>query len=214
MDRLTPNLALKEIAMPITWYYALQQRRTLLLLLVINIVGTVYGYYWYGLQLSKTPLIFKLFVPDSPTASLFFCVVLFAFLVKKNAPLIEALAVTSMFKYGIWAVGMNIASGFAGFELTFPSYMLIVSHACMAIEGMLYIPFYRMKLWHLVVAGIILLHNDIIDYVFGMMPRYDPLENYQHVVGYLTFWLSVLTILVIYFLCIKRQHNDSTRSGN
>lgn len=194
--------------MPITWYYVLQQRRTLLLLLVVNIVGTAYGYYWYGLQLSETPLIFKPFVPDSPTASLFFCVVLFAFFVKKHVPLIEALAVTSLFKYGVWAVGMNIASGFTGFELTLPSYILIVSHACMAIEGMLYIPFYSIKLWHLVVAGIILLHNDIIDYVFGMMPRYDPLENHYHIVGYLTFWLSVLTILLIYVLCIKRRRND------
>ncbi|GGE38887.1 membrane protein [Pullulanibacillus camelliae] len=191
--------------MSAVWYYFLQQRNVMLVLLIINTVGTIYGYYWYGVQLAETPPIFLPFVPDSPTASLFFCVVLFAFLIKKRAPLIEALAVTSLFKYGIWAVGMNIASGFTGFELTFPNYMLIVSHACMAIEGLLYIPFYRIKMWHLVVAGVILLHNDIIDYVFGMMPRYDPLANYQHVIGYLTFWLSVLTIFLVYFLCIKRQ---------
>ncbi|MFP3472625.1 DUF1405 domain-containing protein, partial [Micrococcus sp. SIMBA_144] len=65
------------------------------------------GYYWYGWQLADTEPIFLLFVPDSPTASLFFCFVLLAFLFKKNWPLMEGLAAVTLFKYGIWAVVMN-----------------------------------------------------------------------------------------------------------
>ncbi|MFC4617791.1 DUF1405 domain-containing protein [Camelliibacillus cellulosilyticus] len=175
------------------------------LLFTVNLLGTLYGYYWYKDQLAATPSYFLPFVPDSPTASLFFCIVLWFFLLDKHAPLFEALAVTSLFKYGVWAVGMNIASGFTGYHLEFGNYMLIVSHACMAIEGLLYTPFFRLKPWHLAVAAIWLLHNEIIDYVFDMMPQYPPLEPYKHLIGYLTFWLSILTIALIYFICFRKN---------
>lgn len=62
------------------WIYPLLANRSFMtLLLIINIVGTIYGYYWYGWQLKETPAIFLPFVPDSPTASLFFVLVLVAF---------------------------------------------------------------------------------------------------------------------------------------
>ena len=40
-------------------------------------------YYWYGSQLENTPAIFLAFVPDSPTASLFFVFVLLGVYLKK-----------------------------------------------------------------------------------------------------------------------------------
>ena len=70
--------------------------------------------------------------------------------------------------------------------------MLIVSHVGMAIQGLLYAPYYRIKLRHLTVAGIVLLHNEIIDYVFGMMPIYGSLNSYMNEIGYFTFWLSII----------------------
>jgi uncharacterized membrane protein YpjA len=84
----------------VKWIYPLLANRSfLLLLLIINIAGTVYGYVWYGWQLKETPAIFLIFVPDSPTASLFFVFVVAAFLFKKNWPLMEALAIVTLFKY-------------------------------------------------------------------------------------------------------------------
>ena len=58
--------------------------------------------------------------------------------------------------------------------------MLIASHLGMAIQGILYSPFYRIKLWHLIFAAIWTIHNDIIDYVFEMMPRYGDLMQYMN----------------------------------
>ncbi len=54
------------------WQYTLYQRSWLMMLLICNILGMIYGYIWYGEQLSHTPWQFKIFVPDSPTATLFF----------------------------------------------------------------------------------------------------------------------------------------------
>lgn len=177
----------------------------LILLFIINLFGTIYGYVWYKSQLAITPFIFLPFVPDSPTASLFFTIFLLFFIFNRNVPYIEALAVTSLFKYGVWAVAMNLFTLYVEQTLPWQGYMLIASHAAMAIQGLLYIPFYQIKLRHLAVASIVILHNDIIDYVFGMMPIYSSLTDYMQSIGYFTFWLSISTIFITYYL-LKKYH--------
>lgn len=179
----------------------------LICLFLINLGGTIYGYIWYASQLKITPFIFLPFVPDSPTASLFFTIFLLFFIFGRNLPYIEALAVTSLFKYGVWAVAMNLFTLFVEGGLVWQGYMLIASHAAMAIQGILYIPYYKIKLKHLTVAGIVLLHNEIIDYVFGMMPIYSSLSQYSDEIGYFTFWLSVFTMVLTYKLLEKRNRH-------
>lgn len=185
--------------------YILLDKRFLLFLFLVNLFGTIYGYMWYESQLAITPAVFLLFVPDSPTASLFFTIFLLFFLFNKSTPYIEALALTSLFKYGIWAVVMNILTLVIEGSLSWQGYMLIASHAAMAIQGLLYIPYYTIRLKHLVIASIWIVHNDIIDYVFGMMPIYSSLLTYMNEIGYFTFWLSVATILLAYRLTIHKK---------
>ncbi|MEH7109325.1 DUF1405 domain-containing protein [Bacillus sp. JJ1764] len=186
------------------WLYPILANRSILkLLLVINIAGTIYGYYWYGWQLKNTPTLFLPFVPDSPTASLFFCLALVAFLWGKNWPIIEALAIVTLFKYGIWAVVMNLFVMVVQGGLEWQGYMLIFSHFAMAVEGVLYAPFYRIKWWHLIVTAIWTLHNDIIDYVFFMMPSYQMLNKYIPEIGYFTFWLSIASIGIAYYFALR-----------
>ncbi|WP_339185233.1 DUF1405 domain-containing protein [Oceanobacillus sp. FSL W7-1293] len=186
--------------------YILLDKKFLILLFIINFLGTIYGYYWYGGQLEITPLIFIPFVPDSPTASLFFTIFLLFFIFGKNIPYIEALAIVSLFKYGVWAVVMNLLTVAVGKDIGPAGYMLIASHLGMAIQGLLYAPYYKIKLRHLTLAGIIVLHNDIIDYVFGQMPIYSDLTTYMNEIGYFTFWLSIASLLLAYYLTIhKRQ---------
>jgi uncharacterized membrane protein YpjA len=184
-------------------YPLLGNKSVLWLLFWVNVVGTAYGYYWYKWQLVDTPPEFLLFVPDSPTASLFFVFVLAAFIMGRNWPLMEALAIVSLFKYGIWAVVMNLLVFLVSGELDLIGLMLMGSHFAMAVEGVLYAPFYRMKAWHLVVAAIVVLHKEIIDYVFMMMPRYHSLDLYMSQIGYFTFWLSILSIGVAYYFSLR-----------
>lgn len=183
----------------------LLNRQFLIILFIINLLGTIYGYIWYQSQLKITPTIFLPFVPDSPTASLFFTIFLLFFIFNKNVPYIEALAVTTLFKYGVWAVVMNIFTLIVDGSLDWQGYMLIASHGAMALQGLLYVPYYKIKLKHLTLAGIVLLHNEIIDYVFGMMPIYSSLTDYMKEIGYFTFWLSIFTIILTYQLTIKNK---------
>ncbi|WP_026700937.1 lipoprotein heptaprenylglyceryl N-acetyltransferase LhaT [Salibacterium aidingense] len=175
-------------------------------LLIVNILGTIYGYWWYKVQLEQTPPLFYVFVPDSPTASLFFCFVLIFFLFRKNCGLLEALAGVTLIKYGLWAVVMNIAGGAAGDTLHWTNYMLIVSHFGMAVQGILFTPYYRIKPWHLTAAAVWTVHNDIIDYVYGMFPwvSHAISDQIMHI-GYFTFWLSMLSVLLIYLFNVRRR---------
>ncbi|MCP6681279.1 DUF1405 domain-containing protein [Bacillus nakamurai] len=185
--------------------YILGQRGMLRLVLAVNFIGTVYGYYWYMPQLMDTPARFLIFVPDSPTATFFFLFVLLAFLMKRNAPLFEALALVTLVKYGLWAVGMNVFVLIEMGQVSWEGYMLIASHFAMAVQGVLYSPYFRFRLWHLAAAAVWTLHNDAIDYLFGMMPRYSMLSAYTHEIGYATFWLSIFSLGLAYFLVIFKK---------
>lgn len=189
-------------------HFLLTDRFFLFLLLIVNGIGTIYGYIWYGYQLAETPPIFLPFVPDSPTASLFFLFVLVAFIRKKNWPLMEALALITLFKYGVWAVVMNILTLIVSGNLPWEGYMLIASHFAMAVQGLLYAPYYRIKIKHLMIAGIWTLHNDVIDYIFFMYPRYSSLDEYVPQIGYFTFWLSVVSIGVAYYFGVRIQRKS------
>jgi len=185
-------------------YGYLGNRYFLRLLFVVNLFGTLYGYYWYNHQLTTTPAVFLPFVPDSPTATLFFVFVLAAFLLGKSWGLVEALALMTLFKYGIWAVVMNLLVLLTSGTLDGIGYMLMASHFAMAVQGLLYAPFYRIKPWHFAVAAIWTLHNDIIDYVFKMMPTYSDLTIYMNEIGYFTFWLSIVSIFICYYLGVRK----------
>ncbi len=190
--------------------FILMNRTFVVLLLIINILGTIYGYIWYGWQLEITPTIFIPFVPDSPTASLFFAIVLIGFLMGKHFKYIQALAMLTLFKYGVWAVVMNVLTFIELSEVTPSGLMLLVSHGAMAIQGLLYSSYYRIEMKHLIVAAIWTLHNDVIDYVYGMMPIYHQLTDSMNHVGYFTFWLSILSIWLVYRYGMKSPRSKMT----
>ncbi|MGB2994102.1 MAG: DUF1405 domain-containing protein [Paenisporosarcina sp.] len=166
------------------------------ILLVVNTLGTIYGYIWYMWQLEITEPIFLIFVPDSPTASLFFSIALFGWLINRHFKLIEALALITLVKYGLWAVVMNIWTQFESGPIGFVGWMLVVSHFAMAVQALLYIPMYKFKWIHILIAAIWTLHNDVIDYVFGQMPIYRSLSEHTQTIGYFTFWLSIACIVI------------------
>ncbi|MDI2589106.1 DUF1405 domain-containing protein [Psychrobacillus sp. NEAU-3TGS] len=179
------------------------------LLFIVNLLGTIYGYIWYESQLSVTEPKFLLFVPDSPTASLFFTIALLGWLMKKNWKLIEALAIITLVKYGVWAVVMNIWTYMETGSIGWMGWMLVVSHFAMALQAILYIPFYRFTFVHIFIAAVWTLHNDVIDYVFGQMPVYRSLSEYASQIGYFTFWLSIACISIAIVVYQKRSKRIS-----
>lgn len=174
-------------------------------LFLVNLLGTIYGYIWYMPQLKQTDAIFLPFVPDSPTASLFFTLAVFGLFLGRQWGLMQALAVMTLFKYGIWAVVMNILTLVVTGELSWLGWMLVASHFGMAVQGLLYAPFFRVKPIHLIIASVWTVHNEIIDYVYMQYPVYSQLHLYIQEIGYFTFWLSMLSIFVTWWVCVRSK---------
>lgn len=172
----------------------------LVLLFLVNLGGTIYGYIWYGWQLAITDPIFLIFVPDSPTASLFFTIVLGLWLFGKHNSLIEALAFITLIKYGLWAVVMNLLTLWQTGDIGWVGWMLVASHFAMALQAILYIDHYRFGWLSVAIAAVWTLHNDVIDYVFGQMPIYSSLSEFSAQIGYFTFWLSIACISFALFV--------------
>lgn len=187
-------------------WYLINHRAFLTLLLVVNALGTIYGYYWYKGQLAVTEPIYYLFVPDSPTASLFFCFAVLGWLLGKHFKLMEVLALVTLIKYGLWAVVMNLLTFAETGELGATGWMLVASHFLMAVQAVLYLPNYRFTKWHVIVAAIWTLHNDVIDYLFGQMPFYRVINDYPSQIGYFTFWLSIACIMLAFTESYKREY--------
>ena len=185
--------------------FLLSNRSFMWTLFLINLLGTIYGYIWYMPQLKQTAPIFLPFVPDSPTASLFFTIALFGLLLGRHWGFIQALAVVTLFKYGIWAVVMNILTLVVTGNLSWLGWMLVASHLGMAVQGLLYAPFFRVKPIHLILASVWTVHNEIIDYVYMQYPVYSQLHLYIQEIGYFTFWLSVLSILITWWMCVRTK---------
>ncbi|UQZ32385.1 DUF1405 domain-containing protein [Paenibacillus sp. PK3_47] len=157
-----------------------KHRGVIWLLFVVNLLGTVYGYIWYGNQLEYTaanyPAWLLPFVPDSPTASLFFTAALLLLLFPPKSlqgtlfrELIEALAVLTSVKYGIWAVSIIFAGGYQGDTIGWKDWMLVASHLGMAVEALIYARFFSFRRM-LPVALLWTLANDMIDYSAGIYP--------------------------------------------
>jgi uncharacterized membrane protein YpjA len=146
--------------------------------------------------------VLDIFVPDSPTASGFFTLVLFTYLCSRRSPLLEAFSSITLFKYGVWAVTMIILGGLVDphpfFQaITWEQWMLVVSHTGMAVEAVVYAPFYTYGRYEIYAAGAWTLLNDVMDYGFDTHPWLTPyLDPYMGLIGGFTFLLSCTTLIL------------------
>lgn len=180
------------------------------LLFFINLGGTIYGFIWYEAQLQATePAVFRIFVPDSPTGSGLFTLVILTYILGKHVPVLEALAGITNFKYGIWAVGVILTGWALGDPLQWQELMLVGSHLGMAIESVLYARFYKLTWIAVGIASLWTLNNDFLDYVMDIHPYLpDVLDPYAGIVGLCTVALSLLSISIIWTVNQKHQQNE------
>ncbi|PTX59925.1 putative membrane protein YpjA [Melghirimyces profundicolus] len=193
--------------MPIPWWWnrltgELDRKRFLWLLLMANFLGSIYGFYWYKNQLAATPGWWKCFVPDSPTASAVFTVVLLLYVFRRRSPFWEAFGAVTLFKYGIWAVVMILAGALRSPDpflesLTWTDWMLMGSHLGMAFEGILYSRFFTFGARELFLVGAWTLLNDAVDYGLDLHPWLPAsLAGTEAVVAVFTVGMSLTSLLL------------------
>ncbi|MFZ5753112.1 MAG: DUF1405 domain-containing protein [Bacillota bacterium] len=163
-------------------------------LIVINLLGSVYGYYWYREQLANTPFIYWIFTPDSPLSTTLLALTLLLFIYGKRVPYLSYLACTTTIKYGLWAVFVNSHYWYISGQWHWEEVMLWASHLGMAIEGFLYLLYLLpgCKVWG--VISLWLIFNDYVDYVWKLHP-YLYLEEQLPTVEVFTYGLTAFIIL-------------------
>jgi uncharacterized membrane protein YpjA len=165
----------------IAWFRTILYNRTMIALLFIsNLIGTIGGYMWYGEQLIYTyenqSAWYLPFVPDSPTASLFFTVAMLLLLLDKSlrdsflGGLVVAFGMITSVKYGIWAVTMIFAGAAQGDILVWQDWMLVTTHVGMALEALLFVGLFALRPAQFILVAIWMYTNDFLDYHRNIYP--------------------------------------------
>lgn len=202
--------------MSISYFWStsfLNKRSFLWLLFICNLLGTIYGYIWYGNQMEYTLEHYAawliVFVPDSPTASLFFTIAIGCILLPPRTlwgqtirRIIESLAVVTSVKYGLWASSMIFAGQYQGDILQWQDWMLVVSHSVMVIEALVYVRLFKFNSRILIGAAAWTLTNDFIDYTYGIYPwlpsvLQDNLMEVENFTISLTFFSVAITWIAL-----------------
>ncbi len=105
-------------------------------IVVINLLGTAFGFYYYSPQLSRTPVEMWLFVPDSPMATLFIALALATWKLGRPQQWLIALAFFGNVILGGWTVWVHLAFYEQFSYLGEPMrQFLIWSHAAMVVQA-------------------------------------------------------------------------------
>ncbi|MDF2649588.1 MAG: hypothetical protein K0Q73_5393 [Paenibacillus sp.] len=193
---------------------------------ISNLLGTVYGYEWYWAQMVDTianyPVWYVYFVPDSPTASLFFTLSIGFLLMDRSLDrqpnklyrairgFVEAFALITSFKYGIWAVAMIWTGAWQGVPVGWDGWMLTGSHLAMAVEALLFVRWYKYRLTAIIIVAIWTFWNDFMDYERGIFPRLPrELHNNLLTIEWFTVGLSMTGILIAVICLLIRKKRSA-----
>jgi uncharacterized membrane protein YpjA len=176
----------------------------LLMLFCINLIGSIYGFYWYRQQMSETPGILKVFVPDSPTASLLFTLAVLMIIIKKPRPFMMLVACAWLIKYGLWAVIINTHFFLIGGNYTFTNFHLTLSHLGMAVEGFLFINETDFNKSYILSLAVLMLVSDVVDYSLGIHPWLFAQSQWK--IAFVSIILLTAFISLYCFLLYEKRH--------
>lgn len=173
-------------------------RRFILFILIANILGTIYGWYYYENQLINSPFYFWIFIADCPNSTLFFSIALFLMIKGRKSDFLNFFTSANLTKYGIWTCFALLFHRSYFFTVNFNLYSaMFVTHTLLIVEGILFAYATRFTKY----AYLTLLWfftNDYLDYFAGTHP-YMPETNIG-VIRILTFLLSVISFVIVYAL--------------
>lgn len=145
------------------------RKRVLIFIVLANLLGTIFGIYYYLEQLISTPMILWIFVPASPIATLLFASSIYLNVKDQGLSILDSLAFISNFKYGLWTVFVLLYYSeifFSGESLGLYAFML-VSHFAMALQAFILLKWENIGPKMLSLTFVWYLFNDLIDYSLG-----------------------------------------------
>ncbi|MEG6615114.1 DUF1405 domain-containing protein [Peptococcaceae bacterium 1198_IL3148] len=184
------------------WKNPWQQWWFMGILVVINLLGSIYGYYWYRQQLATTEFYFWPVIPDSPLSTTLFGLALLLALIGWRLPILQTLAVTACIKYGIWAVALMSHYWHYHGTVEITEIMLWLSHLGMVIQGIWFLNNLYIPVRAVLVVAVWFLINDAMDYLLGLHPYLFAADQLVFA-GVLAVTLTILLLIGILFKCRK-----------
>lgn len=214
---------------PVKWVVDLVygDRRLLALVILINIIGSAFGLYYYWQQLMMTPWYYWLFVPDCPLYTFFMIFALLFIAMGKRSDTFNVVTAVGLAMYGAWTMLVLIYFR----EIYFApgnalmSAGLWISHFGMALECIFLLPYIKKAgVFSWLAAGAWFLLHDIMDYFVpftydGLMMRLHPLAIMEYytqgmrgfevlaskldTMMYVTFAMTFIFIALIYVISRK-----------
>jgi uncharacterized membrane protein YpjA len=177
-------------------------RLILAMVCVINLLGTVAGFFYYKWQLASSPKLFWAFIPDSPGSTLLFAIAVGLIFFERKVDVLSYLASVGVVKYGFWT--MFVIAFYSDYFLSPANrsfyYLMFVLHFGMIVEPVVVLHTIDFKVSYVLLALAWFGLNDYIDYVIG----YTPLAGFSFsridVVGYVTAASTVMISLGFYAL--------------
>ena len=168
------------------------------LVVLANLGGTVFGFYWYRDLLQSRPISLWPLIPDSPLSTLFIAVSLVLYLYGNSSKLLDALAFVGNLKYGLWTFFVQIYFFQELMATTsLPLYLFItISHLLMFLQAFLVLRYsdLSLKAGILVVAWFII--NDFVDYSLGVHATLPEQMSIFSVVSAVAFALTLVSGLI------------------
>ncbi len=199
------------------------------LIVLVNLAGIAYGFYYYTPQFDVTPIALWLFVPDSPLAVLWATVPLLLYeFGRRRSDTLDAVAVVANVQVGLWTayVLLYYSDHFQTFDFGLNA-LLLFAHLGMAVEALIFLRDLRASLsraWAkslpvLAGVGAWFLLNDWLDYFYtginnggcaGLRPYTVPCYDLG-VTAAFTITLSLTIVAALAYL-VRPRRGPLTRS--
>jgi uncharacterized membrane protein YpjA len=174
--------------------------------MVINLLGSGFGYYYYKSLLAASPLWLWIFIPDSPNSTLLFSLAIFLILMGRGSSTLSALGSVYVMKYGLWTmfVILYYSEYFLSPPLTGYYWLMFWLHFGMVIEPVVILHTLEKGKRVLLIPLIWLLINDFFDYGLGTTPLLRlPLES-PGMVALFSLGETILFSVLVYALAGSR----------
>ena len=184
-------------------------------IVLVNLAGTAFGFWYYRFQFEITDPVMWAFVPDSPMATLFIALSLAAWRLDVDADWLHMLAFFGCIKLGFWTPFVQLVlQSPEGIELWL-YWFLILSHLAMAVEAFLIHRYAAFTVPAVAVATGWYLANDVVDYFWPVVGDFHhTLLRAERVAGgidhgipaheYAAAAAVVLTVLAVFFALATR----------
>lgn len=172
------------------------------LVILANLFGTAFGFYWYRDLLMSQKIHLWPLIPDSPIATLAISVSLILFLLDNRNEFLDTFAFVSNVKYGVWTVFVQLYM----FEMMLGSstlglYIFITfSHLMMFLQAFIILRYAELSLKPVLGVLTWFLLNDFVDYSLGVHASLPVEVPFVGVVSGVAVFLTIFSVCICVLL--------------